>query len=45
MNLNGRLVGNTSQLSAENLAAIASYIKSLPPIEGPAPPRNNRILL
>jgi hypothetical protein len=45
MNLNGRLVGNTPQLSAENLAAIASYIKALPPIEGPAPPRNNRTLL
>jgi hypothetical protein len=36
------IVGNTSQLSAEDLRAIASY-KSLPPIEGQAP--NNRILL
>ena len=39
MNLNGRLIGNTSQLSAENLAAVASYIKSLPPIEGPSAPK------
>jgi hypothetical protein len=37
------IVGNTSQLSAEDLMAIASYIKSLPPIEGHAP--DNRILL
>jgi mono/diheme cytochrome c family protein len=29
---------NTSQLSAEDRAAIATYVKSLPPVEGPKPP-------
>jgi len=29
---------NTAQLSAEDRAAIAAYIKSLPPVEGPKPP-------
>jgi len=32
------VVRNTSQLSAEDRAAIAAYIKSLPPVEGPKPP-------
>ena len=30
---------STAQLSAEDRAAIAAYIKSLPPIEGPKPPQ------
>jgi mono/diheme cytochrome c family protein len=29
---------NTSQLSEEDRAAMAIYIKSLPPVEGPKPP-------
>jgi mono/diheme cytochrome c family protein len=34
------VVKNTSQLGAEDRAAIADYIKSLPPVEGPtAPPK------
>jgi len=32
------VVRNTSQLSAEDRAAMAIYIKSLPPVEGPKPP-------
>src|SRR5215203_4595360 len=32
------VVRNTSQLSAEDRAAMATYIKSLPPVEGPKPP-------
>jgi mono/diheme cytochrome c family protein len=32
------VVRNTSQLSAEDRAAMAVYIKSLPPVEGPKPP-------
>jgi len=32
------VVKNTSQLSAEDRAAIATYIKSLPPVDGPTPP-------
>jgi mono/diheme cytochrome c family protein len=32
------VVRTTSQLSAEDRNAIATYIKSLPPIEGPKPP-------
>ena len=32
------VVRNTAQLSAEDRAAIATYIKSLPPVEGPKPP-------
>jgi mono/diheme cytochrome c family protein len=31
------VVRNTSQLAAEDRTAIAAYIKSLPPIEGPKP--------
>ncbi len=33
------IVKNTEQLSADDRAAIAVYIKSLPPVEGPAPPK------
>jgi mono/diheme cytochrome c family protein len=32
------VVRNTAQLSKEDRAAIAVYIKSLPPVEGPKPP-------
>jgi mono/diheme cytochrome c family protein len=35
------VVRNTSQLSAEDRDAIALYIKSLPPVEGPTPPKSN----
>jgi mono/diheme cytochrome c family protein len=35
------VVRNTAQLSAEDRAAIAAYIKSLPPVEGPKPPESN----
>jgi mono/diheme cytochrome c family protein len=31
----GKVVGNISQLSESDRAAMASYIKSLPPVEGP----------
>ena len=35
-----RVIKNTSQLSAEDRAAMADYIKSLPPVDGPPrPPR------
>jgi mono/diheme cytochrome c family protein len=34
----GKVVGNVSQLAAGDRAAIASYIKSLPPVEGPKHP-------
>jgi len=34
-----RVIRNTSQLSAEDRAAMAEYIKSLPPVEGPARPK------
>jgi mono/diheme cytochrome c family protein len=33
-----QVVKNTAQLSAEDRAAIATYVKSLPPVEGPKPP-------
>jgi mono/diheme cytochrome c family protein len=36
----GKVVANTSQLSAEDRAAIATYIKSLPPVEGPKQPES-----
>ena len=32
------VIRNTSQLSAEDRSAMAAYIKSLPPVEGPHPP-------
>jgi len=34
------VVRNTSQLDEEDRNAIAAYIKSLPPVEGPTPPKN-----
>jgi mono/diheme cytochrome c family protein len=34
-----RVIKNTSQLPAEDRAAIAEYIKSLPPVEGPPRPK------
>jgi mono/diheme cytochrome c family protein len=34
-----RVIKNTSQLSAEDRAAIAEYIKSLPPVDGPPRPK------
>ena len=36
----GKVVANTAKLSAEDRAAIATYIKSLPPVEGPKPPES-----
>ncbi|WP_315763468.1 cytochrome c [Bradyrhizobium sp. SZCCHNS2005] len=33
-----RVIRNTSQLSAEDRAAMAAYLKSLPPVEGPPKP-------
>ena len=32
------VVRNTRELVPEDRAAIASYVKSLPPVEGPKPP-------
>jgi mono/diheme cytochrome c family protein len=34
-----RVIKNTSQLSPENRAAMAEYLKSLPPVEGPPRPK------
>jgi mono/diheme cytochrome c family protein len=34
-----RVIRNTSQLSPEDRAAMAEYLKSLPPVEGPPRPR------
>lgn len=36
-----KVVRNTAQLSADDRAAIAAYIKSLPPVDGPRPPRQD----
>lgn len=36
-----RVIKNTSQLSAEDRAAIAEYIKSLPPVDGPPRPKKS----
>jgi mono/diheme cytochrome c family protein len=36
----GKVVANTGKLSAEDRAAIAAYIKSLPPVEGPKQPES-----
>jgi mono/diheme cytochrome c family protein len=36
-----RVIKNTSQLSQEDRAAIAEYLKSLPPVEGPPRPKKN----
>jgi mono/diheme cytochrome c family protein len=33
-----RVIKNTSQLSPEDRTAIAEYLKSLPPVDGPPPP-------
>jgi hypothetical protein len=33
------VIRNISQLSSEDRAAIAEYIKSLPPVEGPPRPK------
>jgi mono/diheme cytochrome c family protein len=35
-----RVIRNTSQLSPEDRAAIGEYLKSLPPVQGPTPPKN-----
>ncbi|MGP9813665.1 c-type cytochrome [Rhodopseudomonas sp. NSM] len=35
-----RVIRNTSQLSAEDRTAIAVYVKSLPPVDGPPRPSN-----
>ncbi|HXI08757.1 MAG: c-type cytochrome [Bradyrhizobium sp.] len=35
----GRVIGNTSQLSPEDRQAMAEYLKSLPPVEGPPRPK------
>jgi mono/diheme cytochrome c family protein len=34
-----RVIRNTSQLSAEDRAAMAAYLKSLPAVEGPVRPK------
>ena len=34
-----RVIRNTSQLSPEDRAAIAEYLKSLPPVDGPPRPQ------
>ena len=34
----GAVVRNTGQLGPDDRAAVAAYIKSLPPVEGPKPP-------
>jgi hypothetical protein len=34
-----RVIKNTSQLSPEDRDAIAEYVKSLPPVEGPPRPK------
>ncbi|MBO4227013.1 cytochrome c [Bradyrhizobium neotropicale] len=36
--LMARVIKNTSQLSDDDRAAMADYLKSLPPVEGPTPP-------
>src|SRR3981189_2194042 len=33
-----RVIKNTAQLSAQDRAAMAEYLKSLPPVDGPTPP-------
>lgn len=37
-----RVIKNTSQLPDENLAAMAEYLKSLPPVDGPTPPKRKQ---
>jgi mono/diheme cytochrome c family protein len=36
----GKVVANTAKLSAEDRTAIAAYIKSLPPVDGPKQPES-----
>jgi mono/diheme cytochrome c family protein len=36
----GKVTSNTGKLSAEDRKAIATYVKSLPPVEGPKPPES-----
>jgi mono/diheme cytochrome c family protein len=36
----GKVTVNTGQLSAQDRAAIATYVMSLPPVEGPKPPES-----
>ena len=38
----GKVVANTAKLGAEDRAAIATYIKSLPPVDGPKPPPESK---
>jgi mono/diheme cytochrome c family protein len=35
-----KVAANTGKLSAQDRAAIATYIRSLPPVDGPKPPEN-----
>ncbi|MBR0957346.1 c-type cytochrome [Bradyrhizobium japonicum] len=37
-----RVIKNTSQLSDEDLAAMAEYLKSLTPVDGPTPPKRKQ---
>ncbi|WP_314961986.1 cytochrome c [Bradyrhizobium cosmicum] len=37
-----RVIKNTSHLPDEDLAAMADYLKSLPPVDGPTPPKRNQ---
>lgn len=34
-----RVIKNVSQLPDADLAAMAEYLKSLPPVDGPTPPK------
>jgi mono/diheme cytochrome c family protein len=36
----GKVVANTGKLGDDDRAAIATYVKSLPPVEGPKPPES-----
>ena len=38
-----RVIKNTSQLSADDRAAMADYLKSLPPVEGPPRPKKKGV--
>ncbi|WP_454645694.1 c-type cytochrome [Bradyrhizobium liaoningense] len=37
-----RVIKNTSQLPDQDLAAMAEYLKSLPPVDGPTPPKRKQ---
>jgi len=39
-----KVVTNTGKLSAADRAAIATYVKSLPPVVGPKPPRASEVV-